>query len=85
MQFDMRDMTDEFDPQTFERLYSEDSRIGSLWREFDLKGCRYGVFAKVLVTPKDMQVITYEEKMALARAELFVLIDDILDKAGISR
>jgi hypothetical protein len=66
-------------------LYPDGSRVGVLDFCFDLSGYRYMINVHVLLTPDEQATITYDEKMALAYAELLVLVDDILDKGGVPR
>jgi hypothetical protein len=85
MQLYEGDITEDANGPNSAHRYPDGSRIGTLNLRFDLNGYRYFVRAMISLTPDELKTVTYEEKMVRAQAELFVLVDDILDKGEIPR
>ncbi|MDR3052690.1 MAG: hypothetical protein LBU48_02365 [Coriobacteriales bacterium] len=85
MKYSEADITEAANGEDSSHPYPDGSRIGSLSSTFKLDGCRYWFSADILLTPDDLEVTTYEEEMAKAYDELFVLVDSLLDQGGIPK
>ena len=63
----------------------EGAEYGSVGCEFDLNGYWYVISSHLLLTSDELRDTTFDEEISKAKAELFVVIDDILDKGGVPR
>jgi hypothetical protein len=85
MEFAETDFTENINDLGLDNPYPDGSKFGGLGARFDLNGYRYLIEVHVLLTPDEQKTTTYEQRMADAREELFVIVDDILDKGGLPR
>ena len=63
----------------------EGAKLGSVSCEFDLNGYWYVINPQLVITSDELINTTFDEEISKAKAELFVVIDDILDKGGVPR
>ena len=65
-----------------DNLYPSVTRAGSLPYVVDISKYRYTINAQTILLPSEQASATFEERMAQAHDEVFVLIDSVLDQKG---
>ena len=80
-----RDITESVIETGYSSCFPKLSQVGQIEVYFDMNGYRYGAYILVNLTYDELLVTTYKEKMALAHDEVFVLVDDLLDKGGVPK
>jgi hypothetical protein len=61
------------------------AELGSVICEFELNGYWYSFDPHFLLTADELMGTSFEQELSKAKSELFVVIDDILDKGGVPR
>jgi hypothetical protein len=75
----------EIDLTSISEHLPDGAKYGSVGCEFELNGYWYSFDPHFLLTADELIGTNFEQEQSIAKSELFVVIDDILDKGGVPR